>query len=158
MHFGGRLPQLLICSCLIPKNVMQTKLGPISQYLSTTPTTFLNRRPDVWSCFASAFLLTIITTAEPCLFPVFCCSLRRFSFINQWGKAISCILVENSVSHLSNSIFHSPRYPSSNILYTLRRCQYSNISTPTITTSTVFATQIVTFDNWGLMIPHWPFQ
>ena len=91
--------------------------------------------------------------AKPCLLPVSCCSLRQLLFISQRGRVFSYIPIEDSTLRLSNSILLSFRYLSSDIPCTLRRCQCSNTFTPTIAESTVFATQISTFDSRGITAP-----
>ena len=88
--------------------------------------------------------------AESRLLSVSYCSLKRFSFISQRGRTFSCIFVEDSTSRLSNSILLSPEYLFSDIPCTLRHCQCSNISTPTMAESTVFAAWISTFDSRGI--------
>lgn len=128
-HFGGRSPQFPIRSCPMPQHFIYTKLGPASQYLSNTLTTPPNQRPDTQSYFASVFPLNVVTMAEPRCLPGSYCSLRRLSVISQRGKAFSCIAVEDSTSCLSKSMLLLPRYLSSDIPCTLRRCQYSDIST-----------------------------
>lgn len=69
-----------------PQHIIHAELGPASQKFSTTLTTPKNRKPGAHSCSASISPLTVITIAEPRLFPVSCCFLRRFSFISQRGS------------------------------------------------------------------------
>lgn len=89
----------------------------------------------------------MITIVDPCLFPVFCCSLSRFLFISQQRRVFNYIPVDYSTSCFSNSIFALTKYLSSDILCTLRHCQCFSISTPTIATLTIVIAQISVFDN-----------
>ena len=153
IHFGCLLPQLLIRLWPIPQQVMHTEFGPASQYCSTTLTTPPNRSPDAHNCLASASPLTVMTMAEPCLFPLSCCSRRRFSDINQRGSVFNCMPVEDSTSRFSSSILPSPKYLFKGIPCTLSRCQCSSISTSTTVGSTVFAARMSRFDNRGINKP-----
>ena len=128
---------------------MQTEPGLATQYLSTTLIISPNQSPNAYKCFASDSPLIVITIADFCLLPVFCCSLNWLLFINQRGRVFNCILVDDFTSYFSSSIFPSPKYLSSDILYTLSCCQCSSTSTPTIAGSIVFAARISIFDNRG---------
>lgn len=105
-----------------------------------------NRRPLAISRFASILLLTVITIADPHLLLLSFCSLSRFSLISQRGVAFNGMLVEDSTSLFKSSIFPGPRYRSSDIPCTLRRCHCSRTSTPITTSSIVFAARINIFD------------
>ncbi len=116
----------------MPQHVMETEPGPASQYLSTTLTIPPNRSPDAHNCFASTSPLTVITSADSRLFPVSCCFLSQVSLISHRGRVFSFMPVDDSTSRLNSSILPSPKYLSSDIPCTLRRCQCSSISTPTM--------------------------
>lgn len=133
--------------------IIQTKLCPASQYFSTTLTNLPNWNPDAHKCFVFNSLLTIITIANLCLFLASCWFLRQFLLISQHGSVFNYIPMDDSTSHYNNSIFPSPKYLSSDILYILRHCQYSSTSTPTIAISTVFVAWISTFENQGINNP-----
>ena len=122
--------------------------GKLEEKKNTPP----NRRPDAQRFLVSASLLTVITMAD-LRFPASYCSLRRLSLISQRGRAFSCILVEDSTSRWSNSILPSPRYLSSDILCTLRRCQCSSTSIPTTAGSTNFVARISMFDSREIITP-----
>lgn len=132
---------------------MYTEPGYASQYLSTTLRIPPNPSPDADRYFASDSSLTMITIADPRLFPVFCCSLSRFSFISQRGKAFNFMPIDDYTSCLSSSIFPSPHCLSSDIPCTFRCYQCSSISTPIIAASTVFAAQISAFDSQRINDP-----
>ena len=143
----GRFPQLSICSWPIPKHVMHTELGAASQNFCTTLTRLPNRSPDTHNFFASTSPLTVITIAEPRLPLAICASLSQFSLINQRGRVLSCMPVNDSNSCFNSSSFPSPKYLSRGIPYLFNRCQCSNISTPTTAWSTDFAVRISKFDS-----------
>lgn len=136
-----------------PQHIIHAELGPASQKFSTTLTTPKNRKPGAHSCSASISPLTVITIAEPRLFPVSCCFLRRFSFISQRGSVFNFIPVDYSISWFSSFIFPLTGYLSRNISCTFNRCQCSITSTSTIVASTVFAAQMNKLDNWGINNP-----
>ena len=65
MHFDDKSLQLPICLCFISQHLMHIKLGPASQYFSTTLISFSNRKLDAQSFLTSASLLMGITIADP---------------------------------------------------------------------------------------------
>lgn len=129
---------------------MHTQLGLTFLYFSTTLMRSPNRRPDIHNFFAFVFASTIITIADPCILLVIYASLSQFSLIN-YCRTIFCYTpIDNSTSYFKSSIYYLFRYLLRSIPYTFNRCQCSNISTPTMTSLTVFTIQISTFDNHGI--------
>lgn len=132
---------------------MSTKPGLIPQYLSTNLILPLNRSSDAFNYFASFFLLTIIIIIKPRLFPLSYYSISWALFISQRERVFSYILIDAYTSRLNISILLSPKYQSTDIPCTLRHNQYSNISTPVIDISMIFATQINMFNNREINSP-----
>ena len=151
-HFFGRSLQLPVWWWPIPQYIIPTELGPASQYLSITLTILPYCKPDVESFFASASPLTVMTMADPCLSPVFCCFLKRFSFIRQQGKAFSYMPVEELNSYLSNVMLLITRYLSSKISCILWQYQFSNTSIPIIAWSTNFLARIYMLDKRRMIV------
>ena len=132
---------------------MQIELGSASQYYSTTLTSPPKHEPDAHNFLALASLLTVMIIAEPRLFPLSYCFRSRFYNISQRRCAFNLILVEDSTSCFSSSIFPAPKYLSRNSPFTLSHCQCLSTSTLTTVRSTVFAAWLNRFDNLGINKP-----
>lgn len=82
------------------------------------------------------FFLAIITIIDSC-FLISCYFLSWFLLMSQQERDLSCILIKDLNSRFNKSILPSPKYFLSDILCTLKRCQWSTIFTSTIAWSII---------------------
>ena len=142
ISLDSHLPQR---SWQMPKQLGQIDLGPASKYRSTTLKVPPNLRLLAYRRATSDLLATVITIAEPRLFPDSYLFLNRLSWINHRVTYFSSIHVDDSIPLLKSSIFPSPRYFSSGIPCTFNRFQCSSTFALFTAGSIVFGALINTF-------------
>lgn len=129
------------------------------QYLFTTLSTFLNHNLFEHNSEAFALYPTVMTIADVFLFLN---SRRSFSLIlliHQPGFVFQGILIDDSISWQSISIFSLTRYCTIDILFIFNLCQCSTASTLITTLSTDLAALIhqfkwilISFSAWNFFV------
>ena len=115
-----------------PAQLMYIKLGPASQYFSTSFSALPNLNFLEQSLETSALFSTIITIVNFLPLLDSKCFSSQVSLISQRGSVFNCIPIDNSISRQNSSIFISPKYCVKDVPCTLSLCQCSKASIPII--------------------------